>query len=273
MTTRTFTTEMTGPIVLAASLLGIGGRITVEASKTCTRATVTLRTKDETGPAAEAVRSGDLGQEGGMLVARVSGESQETDGITQTIVIGGGRTPITQTSTVVSGNVVTGMTIVNGRVISGGNTIKPQPVAPVEIHAVVPAGSSVSAQSDSAALHTSGVLAQVTADTQSGNVEVYQADVLRARTMSGRVEIGRVADTDVSTMSGRINVSGVFGTAKLHTMSGSISALGMAGGRIDADTMSGRIDITATSRAIEQGLRVHARSMSGRVSIPRQCAR
>lgn len=269
MTSRHFTTDLTGPIVLNASILGIGGHIAVDASEKCTRASITVRTDDESGPAADAVRSADIGEEGGYLVARVTGEDNGS-GITQSVFTRNGRTTVIQSGNVVTGN-VTGMTIINGQVITGGNSAVQQ-ISPVEITVTVPVGSSVIGQSDSAAVSTSGELSQVSANTQSGLVEVEKARTVRAKTMSGRVDVGLVEQLHAETMSGRIEAGDVRGAAQLNTMSGRITVHAVTGGQITANTMSGRIQVTATQAAIDAGLRVHADSMSGRVSIPRQCA-
>lgn len=266
MTQRQFTASAAGPVVVSTSVLGIGGHITVTASTTCTHASVTVRTADETGPAAEAVRNADLGVEDGRLVARVTGEDHGS-GITQSVFTRGGRTTVIQSGNVFSGN-VTGMIVVNGKVITGDSgTVT---VAPVEIEVTVPAGSSVIAQGDSAGLATTGDLVQVSADMQSGGVDVERATVVRAKTMSGRI-VARGADQLwAETMSGRI-VARVAGVAQLHSMSGRIEAHAASGGHISADTMSGRVEITASSQAIAEGLRVNAKSMSGRVDVPAGC--
>lgn len=271
MTHRPFTTDLTGPIVLNASILGIGGQITVDANDQCTHATITIRTNDESGPAAEAVRNADLGQEGGYLVARVTGEDHGS-GITQSVFTHNGQTTVIQSGGTIHGN-VTGMTIVNGKVVTGGGTGSSVVVSPVEVTVTLPIGSSLITQSDSAGLVTTGPLTQISHHTQSGFMDVELAETVRAKTMSGRVEIDAAAQVDAETMSGRIAARAVNGDAKLNTMSGRIEAHAVGGGYIGANTMSGRIEITATQQAIAAGLRVHADSMSGRVSIPRQCAR
>lgn len=270
MTHRHFTTDLTGPIVLNASILGIGGYITVDANEKCTHASITVRTNDESGPSAEAVRSADLGQEGGYLVARVTGEDHGS-GITQSVFTRNGQTTVIQNGNVVRGN-VTGMTIINGKVITGGNSSTVD-VSPVEITVTLPVRSSLIARSDSADVSTTGSMAQVAADTQSGSVDVDHAQTVRAKTMSGRVEVGVVEQLDAKTMSGRIEARVLRGSAQLNTMSGRIEAHAVTGGHITARTMSGRISVTATQAAVDAGLRVQADSMSGRVTIPRQPVR
>lgn len=270
VTHRTYTTDLTGPIVLNASILGIGGHVTVEANEQCTRASVTIRTDDEKGPAADSVRGADLGEESGTLVARVTGEDHGS-GLTQSVFNRGGRTTVIQNGNVVSGN-VTGVTIINGQVVTGGSSTVQQ-VSPVEITVIVPVGSSLITHSDFAALATQGPLRQVVANTQSGSVDIADVHSLRAKTMSGRIFAGDVVDAVAETMSGSIEVRGLIGSAKLNTMSGQIEVHAIGGGRINADTMSGRINVTAAPGAIQAGLRVRADSMSGCINIPRQCAR
>ncbi|MYW70507.1 DUF4097 family beta strand repeat protein [Streptomyces sp. SID8379] len=271
MTSRHFTTDQPGAIVLSASILGIHGVITVDASEKCERASVTIRTDDEEGPAAEAVRTAELGMNDGTLVAQVTGEDHGS-GITQSVFTRGGRTTVIQSGGTIRGN-VTGVTIVDGQVITGGSGTVVQHISPVEITVTVPLNSTVISQSDSSALTTTGPLAAVSADTQSGRVEVERAQNLRASTMSGAVSIGAAVFARAKTMSGAIHVSALVRDGYLDTMSGRIQANAVGGGLIQAHTMSGAVDVTATPQAIQQGFTVRASSMSGHVSTPRGCAR
>ncbi|MFF4249491.1 DUF4097 family beta strand repeat-containing protein [Streptomyces sp. NPDC001822] len=287
MTTRKLVAETTGPVTIDATLLGHGGRVTVRAEADCTRATLTIHTADEDGASADAVRKATLRQSANRLEAYVQGSGGGNSG--STIVVGGGSSVIQSFGTVTGS--VTGMTItgngeviVNGVRISGGGAVI-QGSSPIEITAVVPEGSSldgdtqsadvegigallnVSAKTQSGSIRT-GHVSRVDAKTQSGSVTVEQAAQINAKTQSGSIRLGRTDVVTAKTMSGSIGIQDFGGTAEADSMSGSIRIHATAGGDVRAKTMSGSIHVTATESALADDLDVHAKSMSGRVSIP-----
>ncbi|MEV7595506.1 DUF4097 family beta strand repeat-containing protein [Streptomyces sp. NPDC089922] len=297
MTTRELTAETTGPVTIDASLLEHGGVISVRAVAGCDRATLTVSTTDETGVAANAVREATLYQQGGTLSVSVRGKGGSGAGGT-TIITGGGRgrvqTIIANNSgssiqiggNFYGGNIVSGSSEVwiNGVQVSGSATVVTG-AAPIEIVAVVPPGSTVIGHTESADVEAIGSFARVsgdtqsgsvradvaekvTASTQSGSVTVTKAANINARTMSGAVQLNMTDVVDAHTMSGAIDIRDFGGTARLKTMSGAIRVHATAGGDIDANSMSGSIDVTATQAALDELLDVRPRSMSGRISVP-----
>jgi DUF4097 and DUF4098 domain-containing protein YvlB len=113
--------------------------------------------------------------------------------------------------------------------------------SPVTVTAYVPAGSSVTASSQSGDLETSGRLAQVAYAAQFGDAHLDE-----------------VHQVNVSTQSGDIEIANLTGTALLNSMSGDITVHGGPGASATARTMSG--DVRATG-----GLSLDGSSMSGRV--------
>jgi len=119
--------------------------------------------------------------------------------------------------------------------------------------------------------------------SSSGSVRIGQvAGECRVRSSSGRVVVGTCGPVDVATKSGRVTVDEVDGPARVHCVSGRIS-IGMASANdVDAESVSGRIEVSVPS-----GVRVHraddggdgstrpancdctvsARSVSGRVNV------
>ncbi|MFD6891942.1 DUF4097 family beta strand repeat-containing protein [Streptomyces sp. NPDC059957] len=298
MTTRTLTSETTGPVLIDATLLGHGGLVTVRAEASCTRATLTIRTADETGAAADAVKAAGLRQSGTRLTALVQGSGGDSG---TTIVMGGGASVIQTFGTVhgsvtgmtitgngnfVSGN-VGGDVIINGVRVSGNGSTVIQGTSPIEITAVVPEGSSVEGYTTSATIEAVGALlnvsgktqsgsvraghvSRVEAKTQSGSVFVEQAAHIEAKTQSGSIKLGRTDVVTAKTMSGSIAITDFGGTVKADTMSGSIRIHATAGGDVRAKSMSGSVTVTATETALADDLDVRADSMSGRVSIPQR---
>ncbi|WP_049650126.1 DUF4097 family beta strand repeat-containing protein [Kitasatospora sp. MY 5-36] len=254
-TTRTLTAATAGATTVDLSLLGIHGRVDVQAVPGLTTAEITISTTDDTGEAADAVTSADLRWDPrGALVARVQGQGVG-DGTT-TIVSRSGRTITMQRAGTVYGS-VTGMvidgdlTIVGGRVGGRGATLVQGP-APVVVTARVPEDSSVIGRTQSADLTTTGRLTAVAATTQSGDVSV-----------------GTVSTVSARTMSGDIRASWLGAGADLQTMSGDIRALAANPGAVTAGSMSGDVTVTASPDAPAGGPDVRATSTTGQVSIRR----
>lgn len=296
MTTREFVAETTGPVVIDATLLGHDGIVTVRAEADCERATVTIRTADEEGAAADAVREATLRQSSTTLYASVKGKGG-TSGGTTIITGGGGRGTI---QSIVSNN--SGSTIqiggsffggnsgggdvwVNGVKVSGNTTVTG--TSPIEITAVVPEGSSVVGRTQSADIVAEGAVLNVSGDTQSGDVRAGHVSKVAAHTQSGDVRVEKAAfidaktqsggirlgSTDVvegNTMSGDIAIADFGGSARLKTMSGDIRVHATAGGDLSARTMSGDITVTATENALADDLDVITSTMSGRVRAPQR---
>ncbi|MFB7852811.1 DUF4097 domain-containing protein [Streptomyces sp. NPDC056053] len=296
-TTRTLTAEQAGPITVDAELLGLGGIVTVRTQSTIKNAEITIRTADDSGALADAVRAAALQWDPrGSLVARVQGKGSGGNGFSQTVITGGRGRRVTQ---VVSGNsgstvimsggnisVDNGTVIVNGHVISGSANTVIIGGSSVEIEAVLPEGSSVIGRTDSADVAADGTFTaiagttqsgdirvqgtseQVTAQTQSGDVTIGNAPNIVVKTQSGDVGLGRTDVVEAHTMSGDITIKDFGGTAKLKTMSGDIDVHATAGGDIDASTMSGDIEVTATQAALDDALDVRPHTMSGRIRVP-----
>ena len=82
---------------------------------------------------------------------------------------------------------------------------------------------------------------------------------------------------DVTTRSGRIKVSGVRGDVRAHCVSGRVAVDLERAADVDAETVSGRIDVryprgvtprrTDGSDAAEGDCVLHARAVSGRVTV------
>ncbi|MFJ2709065.1 DUF4097 family beta strand repeat-containing protein [Streptomyces sp. NPDC087428] len=278
-TTRTLTAEQSGPITIDAELLGLGGIVMVRTKRTITNAEITIRTADDSGDSADAVRAADLRwDQRGALVAHVRGKGGGSN--SQTVITGGGRGRVTQVVSNNSGSTVImsggnmsfsgGTVVVNGRVVSGAGSTVIIGGSTVEIEAVVPEGSSVIGRTDSADVTADGTLASVSGSTQSGDVTVGDSPNIVARTQSGDVRLGRTDVVDAHTMSGDIKIKDFGGTAKLKTMSGDIDVHATAGGDIDAKTMSGDIEVTATQAALDDFLDVRPHTMSGDIRVPRR---
>jgi hypothetical protein len=299
MPTRTLTAQQPGPILIDAQLLGAGGVVTVRTDRTRKEAEITIRTADETGDSADAVRDADLRWDArGALIAHVQGKGGISGGTT--IISGGGTSVVQSFGTVhgsVTGMVIDGdMTMVGGNVYVNGRRITPGQgsttiitgSSPIEITAVVPEGSSltartqsadvtadgtytaVSASTQSGTVRAPGQIERFTAGTQSGDINVENSPHIIAKTQSGDIRLGRTDVVEASTMSGDVTIRDFGGTAQLNSMSGDIRVHATAGGDITAKTMSGDVNVTATEQAVNDDLDVRANSMTGDVRIPQR---
>ncbi|MFD7590676.1 DUF4097 family beta strand repeat-containing protein [Kitasatospora sp. NPDC059811] len=299
MTTRKLTAEQPGPITIDVDLPV--GSITVRTEAGRERAELTIRTADETGPSADAVKDATLRfDERGALVARV----KNAGGTSVTSIVQGNRstTVVQSFGSIPAGahvvglqidgdlNFVGGRTIVNGQVVDAGSgsTVRIGG-SPIEIIATVPEGSSVTARTRLAGVTAEGFFAAVTGTTQSGDIRVEtcgrlsaatqsgdvtadRADDIRITTQSGDIRLGRTDVAQLKTMSGDIRITDFGGAAQLNTMSGDITVHATAGGDLTARTMSGDVNVTATDAALGDDLDVQANSMSGRVRTPQRRA-
>jgi DUF4097 and DUF4098 domain-containing protein YvlB len=186
----------------------------------------------------------------------------------------------------------TGLTPADGRrpTIDGGSS---------KVRVLLPEGTDVVIGSTSGRVDVRGRVGAVSALTTSGRISVEEAKSVDVRTVSGRVDVGRVegecrvvttsarvevgrcGDAVATTRSGRIVLHDAHGAVHAHCTSGRID-VGLGGAvDVDAETVSGRINIVlpadvrplvATAPAtldVASGYDcvVVARSVSGRVGI------
>lgn len=274
MTTRTLTATRPGPITIDAHLLNHAGTITVRATPRCTRATITIRTPEHTGPAADAIRTATLRQDGHTLLVRVLGQAGTTivNGSQRgvTIIQNAGIVTGTLTGLRVDGDTITAGDIhINGTRAVAGDTLLAQP-APITIEALLPEHSSVTARTNSADINVDGPMMDTTLASDSGDLWVGQGFNTYAKTKSGAIVLGRTAVAEAETRSGDITIRSACGTNLVSSRSGDIKAHAIDECSITADSRSGDITVTATPAAIASGLTVRTSTTSGRVRTPRR---
>lgn len=279
-TRRELVADTAGPVTIDAELMRSAGNVTVRVDPNCTQARLEISTADTEGPSAEAVQRATLGQSpDGVLSAKVEGTSNGA-------VINTGSNGIQISG--YSGSIMVNGTQING---NGSNlTVSPAP-SPIEVTAVVPPGSALSARTQSADIEARG-LNTVDARTQSGDVNVDSARTVSAETQSGDVSVGRVQDLDARSQSGDVSVGRAEGEVRAKTQSGNVSVDRFAGGTaransmsgnarihvvdpaangpriVRADSMSGNATISTSSEGVAQNLNADATSMTGRASAP-----
>ncbi|TXS40175.1 hypothetical protein EAO75_34795 [Streptomyces sp. uw30] len=254
MTERVFASVTSGPIVLGLSLPV--GSIRVQVLDSLTTARVVLRTDDTSGLAADAVngaRSTQNGQAFGIEVPEMPGN----------VMVQGRRgNRIVQSVGTVYGS-MTGVTIINGRVVSGGGGGM-QTVSPIEATVCLPPGSSVAVVSQSADACVFGYVDRMEFRSISGDLDADGVRELRAHTTSGDITAGRITEqVTAQSVSGDIEVGLYDGrAATLGTTSGDITvhATDGAAGHVSAHSVSGDVRISGARH-----LNVSAHTVSGRV--------
>jgi len=218
MTAVEYTARLTGPITLHINTQAADVQIVADPRASGTW--IELSTPDTSGPAVDAIRTAVAG-------IREHGQDLRLK-LTEGTNIGNVRG-------VQVGNIMGGMTIVNGMVI-GGNVIG-NVSGGITVRVITEPGSSVEVK------------------TMSGDVITKNVTAVRAQTMSGDIEVDGIAeDSSLKSMSGDIRVAG----GAVHTGSYAVARLGSAGPRVSASTMSG--DVIGGA-----GIDLHASTMSGRV--------
>lgn len=236
MTERVFELPNSGPAVVGLDLPI--GSVTAQVSASTTVVRVWLRTEDESGPAADAVRAARSRQDGQTLAVEVP--DLPANVVTQGVR--GGR--VMQNATVIGGN-VTGMVIVNGRVIT--NDAFTTTVSPIEARVLLPAGSSLAVVSQSADMSVSGPLERA-----------------EFRSVSGDCRLDAVRELTASTTSGDIVAGPVLGSMTARSISGDIVADAYGGHHADLTTTSGDVDVFASGTSTG---RLRANTVSGDIRI------
>ncbi|AEW95900.1 MULTISPECIES: DUF4097 family beta strand repeat-containing protein [Streptomycetaceae] len=255
MTERTFVSQSAGPVVLGLDLPM--GNVHVQVLDNLTTARVVVRTDDSSGPAADAVNRARSNQNGQALAI-------EVPAIPANVMMQSARgNRVTQTMGTVYGS-VTGLTVVNGRIITGGGTGVMETVSPIEAIVSLPTGSSLAVVSTSADACAYGEVDSLEFRSLSGDLRADSVRTLAARTTSGDVSVGRVSKAvTVHSVSGDIRIVQYDGQrAELNTTSGDVTtqATDAARGALTAHSVSGDIHLSRTGH-----LRVSANSLSGRV--------
>jgi hypothetical protein len=266
-TSVTFTAPQPGPVKLNLSMLQAAGSVTVEARKDCTRAQITMSTPEKSGAMADAVRGAapQLNPDGSTSLQFKGPPNQADPG--QKAGKGSGDSYNLAGATIVNSSVGPNQVVNNGIELHGSATMnvggqtsgagsyttkdgklvaETPSSAPVNIHAIVPEGSSATCTADSANVATKGRLDVVQAKSGSGNVSVEHGTDVTARSGSGGVSIGSGETLKGISGSGDVEIGdGREVTAK--TGSGNITV--GRGETLAATSGSGDITVGRTSDA------------------------
>ncbi|MEV7023240.1 DUF4097 family beta strand repeat-containing protein [Kitasatospora sp. NPDC093558] len=233
------------------------GTVRVSVDPAASAISVLLSTADDRGPAADAVNTARMWEDHTLTI-----DVPETAG--NITAVGGRGTTVIQSFGTVTGS-VTGVTIVNGRVITGGAvTVDRHPgTSPVTATVILPPSAlGMAFKTISADLTTTGHIAVLTVSSTSGDVDVESVNALSVTTVSGNVTAGRIGtDAEIRTTSGDVRIDVHEGhAADVRTVSGDVrlAAGTRATGRLGVRTVSGDIRLHNTA-----GLDVTARTVSG----------
>ncbi|MFD9692482.1 DUF4097 family beta strand repeat-containing protein [Kitasatospora sp. NPDC001309] len=232
------------------------GRVRVFVDPAATAITVHLTTDDDHGPAADAVNRARMSE--GRNTVSIDVPHVDTG----LALVGGRGNTVIQSFGTVTGN-VTGMTIINGRIVTGGS-VHHIGASPVTAIVLLPAAAlGIALKTVSADLDATGHLGVVSVTSTSGDVHLDSVDILSATTISGDVTAQRTGtDAEIRTTSGDVHIAVHEGhTATVTTVSGDVrlTAGTRATGSVSVRTVSGDIGLTGAGR-----LDVTARTISGR---------
>ncbi|MEU9396610.1 DUF4097 family beta strand repeat-containing protein [Streptomyces sp. NPDC048324] len=272
MTTKTFTATADGRIW--ADVISSIGNVNVTVDAMLKNAEITVRTSDDEGPIADAVRNTTSREHtsNGVNVLEVHIPKINGGG---TFIGGGGFSTTTMT---VGGNTFTftgsggvsmigndvymgGKKIVeNGRVIAQqGTVVGGTGNGTITVDVRLPDLSSFRLDTVSGDLKVTGDLQILDVKSTSGDVEAMGVHTLRGNTTSGDFEVTRV---DVTSVSGDIEIGAYNGSEfRVNSVSGDvhISATPAATGTLDVSTVSGDV----TTRGADH-LRPRVSTVSGR---------
>lgn len=195
--------------------------------------------------------------DGARLAVRVPRASGTHAGVT-TVISGNGAVSVSARHVIGS---LTGVTIVNGQVITAPGTVVIGGTGGMRITVRLPEGSSVALSGSAPDLTTRGQLASVTTDIVSGDVQVAHAHRVGLRTTSGDVRIGSSSDVTVRSVSGDVVVRELAGRAVVTTVSGDIALHAVTPSTVTAQSVSGDLNLSAP-----HGVEIDAdtRTVSGR---------
>lgn len=252
MTERMIYAAEPGPVAMDLAMNSGSIRITVDPG--LKQALVLLKTDDDSGPSADAVRN-----------AAVTGNSRRyavrVPDVGGSFVQGGG-------SIVVTGS-MSNVAIVNGRVFSNGREITPDDrpgSSAVEAEVSLPAGSTVKLVTLAARTVVTGMLAVMDYEASSGSLDAEEIGALDASITSGKITVGTVTEAlDVTLTSGTVSIGQYEGSdARLHLTSGVayMHASPESSGRLSVNMTSGSATITGAAH-----LNVKRRVTSGSLRI------
>ncbi|MGW2050797.1 hypothetical protein ACWCPF_37335 [Streptomyces sp. NPDC001858] len=205
------------------------GTVKVTVDPTATAPSARVRTDDETGPAADAVRRSTVSLDGDRLTVRVP-ELEGVGGVTQIINTGRGAR-IYQSVGGVYGS-VTGVTIDGNGNMTIGGVSGGVASSPIEVLVTLPAGSGVKVKSHNAHLEVDGPLAALRMDTHNGHVRAGVVGRAKIDGHNGNYTFEAIQESvDIDSHNG-------------HTMIGSYS-----GSDASVTTHNGTVNLAATPRA------------------------
>lgn len=253
MTTKTLTAENAGPVI--ADITCPVGRInvTVDPALKCAEVEIT-GTGDASSKAARDSHVTERFSAGVRYLLVDVPKPQGTVGVqTNVFASSGNVVSFSSNGVVMNGNSVTigGVEVVRDGVVVAQQGMRVDGVdGGITVDVKIPEGSSVRINTLSGNCVVHGHAYRVDAHSASGSIEVESAQIVDLAAASGAVRVGRLdSKGDLGTVSGSITVGRYLGTRlNVESVSGeiSVSATPEASGQMNVSTVSGAI---ATSGA------------------------
>ncbi|MFW6140206.1 MAG: DUF4097 family beta strand repeat-containing protein [Acidobacteriota bacterium] len=133
----------------------------------------------------------------------------------------------------------------------------------VDFWLVVPDQAEADIHSVSGGISAEKIGGKLTAETVSGDVDAMDiSSFTRAKSVSGDVTVSKASDgVNCKSVSGDLELENITGDLNLKTVSGDITVRNIKEGDIEAETVSGKVELIDVKGA----MKVNAESLSGKV--------
>lgn len=141
-----------------------------------------------------------------------------------------------------SGTVTVGGNVtINGRRVSGGTTINPEPTI---MTVVLPEGSDLRTRVNNGSVNASGTYKVVDHQSSNASLHVRSAHRVEAETSNGNVVIDRATEeVDVHTSNGKVRVGASAPHTDVHTSNGSVEVAAAGDHQISARSSNGSLTV------------------------------
>ena len=228
MSTRTFTRTNKGPVDF--HLNAPSAQVNVSTSPNLTEAAVAIN-----GPAevVDHVKEQAVGDSWIIKFPEDAGT---------TIVTRTGNSTSFSATNVSSGTVIVGGNVtINGRQVSGGTTINPEPII---VTVVLPEGSDLRTRVDNGSVNASGSYKLVDHQASNASLYVQSAHRVEADTSNGNVVIAKSGEeVDVHTSNGKVRVGASAPHTDVRTSNGSVEVDAAGDHQISARSSNGSVTV------------------------------
>jgi hypothetical protein len=115
---------------------------------------------------------------------------------------------------------------------------------------------------------TVGNAKDVKAATATGKIDIRTADKAVAKSATGQVTIGSTKNAVAKSRYNQVEIKDLRGTARAESETGTVKVHATEGGKVTAGSTTGQVRVTASDKAIADGLTVTTQGPPRGVSVP-----